>query len=121
MIVILLPVPYGAIIVMQRIRMQSGRDLGKHPKSKARQILNKKISQHFSHPITIGPTSKYSTNVISFTRRFCASSTVNQIQQVDTSIMVAQNMVPGMSPPSAPSYMPRTKSLSYGSKGAQVF
>ena len=39
-IVILLPVPYGTIIFMLRIRMQSGRDLGKHPKTKASQILN---------------------------------------------------------------------------------
>jgi hypothetical protein len=39
-IVVLLPMSYEAIIVMLRIRMQSGRDLGKHPKTKARKILN---------------------------------------------------------------------------------
>jgi hypothetical protein len=33
--------PYGAIIVMVQIRMKSGRDLGKHPKTKASQFLNK--------------------------------------------------------------------------------
>ena len=39
-VIVLLPVPYGTIIFMLRIRMQSGRDLGKHPKTKASQILN---------------------------------------------------------------------------------
>jgi hypothetical protein len=34
-VIVLLPVAHGAIIVMLRIRMQSGRDLGKHQKTKA--------------------------------------------------------------------------------------
>ena len=42
-IVVLLPMPYGAIIVMLWIRMQSGRDLGKHKKTKASQILNEEL------------------------------------------------------------------------------
>jgi hypothetical protein len=43
-VIVLLPMPYGAIIVMLWIRMQSGRDLCKHPKKiKARQILNEEI------------------------------------------------------------------------------
>jgi hypothetical protein len=45
--------------------------------------------------IMIGPSSQYYANVTSFTGRFPASGTVNQIQQVDTSIMVTQNMVWG--------------------------
>ena len=56
-----------------------------------------------------------------FTRRFPNSSTMDQIQEVHTCIMVAQNMVRGINHPSATSPIPRTKSLSYGSKGAHVF
>jgi hypothetical protein len=35
-VIVLLSMPYGAVIVMLRIRMQSGRDLGKHKETKAR-------------------------------------------------------------------------------------
>ena len=55
-----------------------------------------------------------------FTGRFPTSGTVNQIQHVDTSIMVAHNMVWGISLSGAPSPMSRAKIPSYGSKGAQV-
>jgi hypothetical protein len=49
-VIVLLSMPYGAVIVMLRIRMQSGRDLGKHKKTKARQILNEE-KQHFNFSI----------------------------------------------------------------------
>ena len=39
-VIVLLPVSYGTILAMLRIRMQSESDLGKHPKTKASRILN---------------------------------------------------------------------------------
>jgi hypothetical protein len=82
--IVLLPMPHGAISVMLWIRMQSGRDLGKHLKNKSQPK-----AQHFNRSITTRPSSQYSTNVTGFTGTFPTSGTVNQIQQVDTSIMVA--------------------------------
>ena len=89
-------------------------------KNKSQSNPKRRMAQHINRSITIGPSS-ISTNVTGFTRRFPASGTMNQIQQVDTSIMVAQNLVWRITLLSAPSPMPRTKIPSYGSKGAQVF
>ena len=53
-VIVLLPIPPGAINVMLRIRMQSGRDLGKHLKTKASQKPNISIAQsQLDHPHSI--------------------------------------------------------------------
>lgn len=90
-------------------------------KNKSQPNPKRRIPQHFKRSVTTGPSSsQYSANMTGFTGRFPASGTANQIQQVDISVMVAQNMVRGISLPSAPSPTPRTKNRSYGSKGAQI-
>jgi hypothetical protein len=103
---------------MLRIRMQSGRDLGKHQKTKASWILNEELpnisitQSQLDHPHSIMQMW------LSLLEDFCLVAKL--IQEVDTSIMVAQNMVWGISLSSAPSPRPRTKIPSYESKDAQI-